>query len=522
MLFPLKKQRLTTGGRGPVMAASIESLLSEISSVEDPTEELQSLKTALYSVPVGTLRDSVSGQRLGVIFSLLNSNSREQVELCVDILERILVALSPVVLVQNYRAELQGGIKHNNDAVKILALTQIGRIVEHPDAVTEILDNTELLCTVIHSIGEEKISVAKQAIQSLSKLSHSKAGLDKLFQSEMLKTLKEVMAVSDVVRYRIYELVVEISSISPISFGYCVNSGLISQLLDELTGDDVLIRVTAVEMVTHLAQSLHGRQFLTNQGIMNQISNMIRGAETDPFSSLYLPGLVKFFGNVAIMDSPQQICETYPEFQNKVFEMALDSDPAVIGVALDTLGLLGSTVEGKQVFQKTGEKFKAVLVRMSHLASTEATELRVRSLEAISQLLTLQPEQQTEDLLALTESWFQLLSKQPVDMIHKISTQPFPELHCCALRIFTAIASQPWGQRLMMSTPGFMEFVLDRSTSQTKDAKDAKFELVGALVSSSSATEILGSQNCLRLKTYLREGPYYVTAVAVVGTEGAN
>ncbi|XP_072310733.1 26S proteasome non-ATPase regulatory subunit 5 [Eucyclogobius newberryi] len=504
------------------MAASVERLLNEISSVDDPVEELQGLKTALYSIPISTLGDSVSGQRLGVIFALLNSNSREQVELCVDILERILMALSPIHLVRMYRAELEGGVQHNNEAVKILALTLIGRILEHPKAITEILKSSDVLCAVIRAIGEEKISVAEQAIKSLCKLTHSKAGLDKLFQPDLLNTIKEVMVVSDVVRYRIYELVVKVSSVSPSSFTYCVDSGLISQLLGELTGDDIVIRVTAVEMVTNLAQSLHGRTFLTHEGIMDQISNMIRGAETDPFSSLYLPGLVKFFGNVAIMDSPQQVCETYPAFQNKVFEMALGSDPAMIGVALDTLGLLGSTVEGKQVLHKTGDKFKAVLVRMSHFANTEATEVRVRSLEAIAQLLTLQPEQQTEDLLALTESWFHLLSKQPLDMIHKISTQPFPELHVCAFRIFTAIASQPWGQRLIISTPGFMEFVLDRSTSPTKDAKDAKFELVGALVSSSSATEMLGSQNCLRLKTYLREGPYYVTAMAAVGTEGAN
>ena len=64
---------------------------------------------------------------------------------------------------------------------------------------------------------------------------------------------------------------------------------------------------------------------------------------------------MKFFGNLAITDSPQQVCETYPAFQNKVFEMALDPDPVLTGVALDTLGLLGSTVEGKQVLQKTGE-----------------------------------------------------------------------------------------------------------------------------------------------------------------------
>ncbi|KAF6729122.1 26S proteasome non-ATPase regulatory subunit 5 [Oryzias melastigma] len=504
------------------MAASIQSLLEEISSIEDPVEELQSLKTALLSIPVSALRDSLSGQRLDVIFSLLSSNDRQQVELCVEILDRILMALSPLHLVQNYRTELQGGLTHPNDTVKILALTQIGRMVEHPDAATEILNSEDVLRAIILCIGEEKMAVAKEAIGSLSKLSYSKPGLDKLFHSELLKVIKQVMATSDIIRYRVYELLVEISSASPISLGYCANTGLISQLLSELTGDDVLIRATAIEMVTSLAHSQHGRQYLAQQGIMDKISNMIRGAETDPFSSLYLPGLVKFFGNLAIMDSPQQVCESYPVFQSKVFEMALDTDPAMIGVALDTLGLLGSTVEGKQVLQKTGEKFKAVLARMSQLASSGATELRVRSLDAISQLLTLMPELQTEDLLALTESWFHLLSKQPMEMIRSISTQPFPELHCAALRIFTAVATQPWGQRLMINTPGFMEFILDRSTGQTKEAKDSKFELVGSLAGSSTAAEILGSQHYIRLKTYLREGPYYVSAVASVSTEGAD
>lgn len=51
---------------------------------------------------------------------------REQVELCVDILERLLMALSPMSLAQNYRVELQGGLTHPNETVKILALTQVG------------------------------------------------------------------------------------------------------------------------------------------------------------------------------------------------------------------------------------------------------------------------------------------------------------------------------------------------------------------------------------------------------------
>ncbi|KAJ8339138.1 hypothetical protein SKAU_G00359240 [Synaphobranchus kaupii] len=504
------------------MAASIGSLLSEISDFEDPIEELQNLKTAVLAIPLNLLGETVSGLRLEGLFSLLNTNDREQTELCVVILGRILQALDPLYLAQNCRTELRGGINHSDDSVRTLAMSQIGRIVEHPEAVTEILNNPNLLKDVIHCIGLEKMSVAKEAIGALSKLAHTKAGLDALFQSNLLKDLKDVMATDDVIRYRVYELVVDVSSVSPVSLGYCANSGFISQLLGELTGDDVLVRATAIATVTTLARSQHGRLYLAQQGIMDKISNMIIGAESDPFSSFYLPGLVKFFGNLAIMDSPQQICESYPAFLQKVFEMAMDQDPVMTGVALDTLGVLGSTVEGKQVLQKTGEKFQRVLKRMSQLARNATTEMRVRCLEAINLLLTLPAAQQTEDLLGLTECWFKALSSQAMDMFRGFSTQPFPELHCGALRIFTAIACQPWGQKLMVDTPGFVEFIVDRSTGQSKESKDAKFALVKALVNSTSTAEIFGNQHYLSLRVYVREGPYYVTAVSAVMVEGAE
>ncbi|KAL7844861.1 hypothetical protein SRHO_G00234000 [Serrasalmus rhombeus] len=504
------------------MAAAIERLLAELAESEEPMEELRSLRTAVSAAPLSGLRESLSAAQLGLLFSLLNTNDRQQIEVCVEILGRVLQVLDPAYLAQNCKAELQSGLSHPDDSVKVLALTQIGRVVSHTEGITEVLSSPEILRDVIHCVGAERIGVAKEAIAALSKLSNTKAGLDALFRSDLLKELKDVMAISDVIRYRVYELVVEVSSVSPVSLGYCANSSFISQLLEELTGDDVLIRATAIEMVTSLAQSQHGRLYLSQQGIMDKISNMIIAADSDPFSSFYLPGLVKFFGNLAIMDSPQQVCETYPAFLNMVFAMAMDPDPTQTPVALDTLGLLGGTVEGKQVLHKTGEKFKTALKRMSQLARDEATELRVRSLEAIAQLLTLPVERQTDDLLLLTESWFSYLSSQPMEMIRNISTQPFPELHCCALRIFTAIACQAWGQRLMMSTPGFAEWVVDRSVGKGKEAKDCKFELVGALLSSSSTREIFGAQNYLKLKSYLEEGPYYVSAVSAVTTEGAD
>ncbi|XP_053503918.1 26S proteasome non-ATPase regulatory subunit 5 [Ictalurus furcatus] len=504
------------------MAASIESLLAELAEEEDPVEGLRSLRTAVFATPVSSLRETLSVPQLGIIFSLLNTNDKEQIEVCVEILGRVLEVLDPAHLARNCRAELQSGLAHPDNSVKVLALTQIGRAVSDADGISEVMNNPEILQEVIQCIGAESIGVSKKAISALSKLSNTKAGLDALFRSDLLKKLNDVMAISDIVRYRVYELVVEISSVSPVSLGYCASSSFVSKLLEELTGDDVLIRATAIEMVTSLAQSQHGRQYLAQQGVMDKISNMIVGADSDPFSSFYLPGLVKFFGNLAIMDSPQQVCENYPAFLNMVFAMAMSPDSTQIPVALDTLGLLGGTVEGKQVLHKTGEQFTTVIKRMSRLAQDGATDLRVRSLEAIAQLLTLPVEQQTDDLLLLTESWFCSLSSEPLEMIRSISTQPFPELHCSALRVFTAIACQAWAQRMMISSPGFAEWVMERSVSKGKEAKDCKFQLVGALLSSSSTQEIFGAQNYLKLKTYLKEGPYFVNAIASVTTEGAD
>ncbi|XP_005627062.2 26S proteasome non-ATPase regulatory subunit 5 isoform X1 [Canis lupus familiaris] len=504
------------------MAAQALALLRELSRLEAPLEELRALHSVLQTVPLGELRAPAAELRLGPLFSLLHEDHREQTTLCVSILERLLQAMEPVHIARNLGADLQKGLTHPDDSVKILTLSQVGRIVENSDAVTEILNNGELLKQIVYCIGGDNLSVAKAAIKSLSKISLTQAGLEALFESNLLDDLKRVMKTNDIVRYRVYELIVEISSVSPESLTYCTTSGLVTQLLRELTGEDVLVRATCIEMVTSLAYTHHGRQYLAQEGVIDQISNIIVGADSDPFSSFYLPGFVKFFGNLAIMDSPQQICERYPVFVEKVFEMTESQDPTMIGVAVDTVGILGSNIEGKQVLQKTGTRFERLLMKIGYQAKNASTELKIRCLDAISSIFYIPPEQQTEDLLRMTESWFSALSRDPLELFRGISNQPFPELHCAALKVFTAIANQPWAQKLMFNSPGFVEYVMDRSVEHDKASKDAKYELVKALANSKTVAEIFGNPNYLRLRTYLSEGPYYVKPISTTAVEGAE
>lgn len=58
------------------MAASVEQLLSSLSGVEEPIEELRSLKTATLALPLSTLAERLPALRLEVIFSLMASPDR--------------------------------------------------------------------------------------------------------------------------------------------------------------------------------------------------------------------------------------------------------------------------------------------------------------------------------------------------------------------------------------------------------------------------------------------------------------
>lgn len=74
----------------------------------------------------------------------------------------------------------------------------------------------------------------------------------------------------------------------------------------------------------------------------------------------------------------------------------------------------------------------------------------------------------------------------------------------------------------MIASPGFVEFVVDRSVDPDKPSKEAKYELVKVLANSKTSAEIFGNQHYVKLRGYMHEGPYYVKAVSTTAVEGAD
>lgn len=53
------------------------------------------------------------------------TSRREQIEVCVEVLGRILQAQDPALLFHARKAELESGLEHPDDTVKLLTLTQV-------------------------------------------------------------------------------------------------------------------------------------------------------------------------------------------------------------------------------------------------------------------------------------------------------------------------------------------------------------------------------------------------------------
>jgi len=130
------------------------------------------------------------------------------------------------------------------------------------------------------------------------------------------------------------------------------------------------------------------------------------------------------------------------------------------------------------------------------------------------------------DLCALTEDWFGRLTQstnESLSVVLHIAQQPFGELRLPALRLVNVLAVLPWAQQLLIAHPGFLEYLLDRSTERGERAGlEAKYNIVTTLLASETTAASVAAELYQRLREYAREGPFYVRLEAQVAFESGQ
>lgn len=106
-------------------------------------------------------------------------------------------------------------------------------------------------------------------------------------------------------------------------------------------------------MLANLTVSQHALHFLDQQGVMGRLENLLIGTQADPLQDFLIPPIVKFFGTVAHFD-PKEVTEKHSSFLRITFDLLSSGDPALACIAVETVGFVGRTVEGKQTLDKQG------------------------------------------------------------------------------------------------------------------------------------------------------------------------
>ncbi|XP_043795396.1 26S proteasome non-ATPase regulatory subunit 5 [Apis laboriosa] len=491
--------------------------LGELNNVEEKKDILSEIKIKLESLNNRETEQISRNVDFSQLFTQLTSNNREYIDQVCEILKTLFGILELGEVYQRYSAEISQLIIHPIAEVRSLVLHEILCIVSNSQKISLIIKDISLLVAIINRIADENLMVAKCAMCIMKEIGKNSNGLQILYTGELLRSFARLLVKNDTISFRIYEVIVDVAKSSKEGLEASAQSGFLNSLFDILESEDILLQVNALEILTQLALTEEGLSYLEQQDVIRKLVQKIAQANENPLSNLLIPGLMKFFGNVACY-WPNEIFSKYPIVVSALFEVIESGDQTILGVALDTLGHVSMCVEGKYALQALGDAMPCALKKIAEIIQRMPTALRIRGLNNLALILTIQKIEQDNRILSLTKSWFDSLCDDPLGMIVALCRQPFADIRQAGLEVMAVLASQVWGQEYISSYPGLVEFLLDRNIESFKECKEAKYEVVKQLVEAEQ--DIFDANTMQRFREFVNQGPHYVDINTEIAIEG--
>ncbi|XP_071455423.1 26S proteasome non-ATPase regulatory subunit 5 [Hetaerina americana] len=517
--------------------------VNQLSNESKRSELLSELKTAIFSLNSSKLQSVTRGLPLDLIFDCLNSSDRNQINDACDVLYPLLSTIEPTCLLNEYEKVITRALGHPSPKLRGLVLKELCRVVRHSPQLAERICQEDIFLTIIETIGggpvssqepgkeqnainddeeeeQNEASAGRAAVNLMCALGCTPRGLA-LFSvgSVLLDAIMEQSNRSDVIRYRFYEVLVEIASSSPEGLSAVVDTRFLLLMMKEAMAEgsvDILTQANALQLLGKLASPEHGAHYIDEMGVAEALARKLARVNEDLLScSFVLPELLKFFGVIGHI-RPHEVLSTYPAFPATLFDTLSSSDVCMIGVAMETVCYVGMTAKGKQaLYSQYGKQMAKFMRRLGELIVILPTPLRVSALNGLSSLMTLKAEEQDKELLAITQRWFDGMSPTKLgstqwasaELVASICRQPFTELQLAALQVFLSISVLPWGQRLIATCPGLLELLTSYDNEEGK-VRESKYAVSKALLGSPSTTNSLSESQMLRLETFVRAGPH--------------
>ena len=142
---------------------------------------------------------------------------------------------------------------------------------------------------------------------------------------------------NETVKFRIYDLMIRISSISDHAFELCETTGLLHQFLNELKSDDLLVKINAIELLNEVAATPAGLDFLEKANLVDGIAAILDNEdEADVAVVLVKCSIIKFIGNLGENTQVpfKQLSEQYGILDKMERIMDTDNDEILVSIGI--------------------------------------------------------------------------------------------------------------------------------------------------------------------------------------------
>ena len=269
---------------------ALSAMLQDLRRGENVVSTLQSLNSLLEATPSSAeVLEIASFISLRLLFNYLSTTDEDQIQACCPVLDKIFSKM-PVADMCQYEQYFELGLQHTSEDVRKMTL-RILRKNSSDEGLQAMVVAPTMLHLITQVLGDSSLECATLATEIFLQVVRNPQELDVKRRQAFLVDLEGLLSMSDIVRYRVYELAVKMALSSGDAFEFVQSSGLLQRLVKELDLDDVLVRMNCIELLATLMESSEGAQFLESEQVVRRLHTQLLSAQQDPFGSLIIPGV---------------------------------------------------------------------------------------------------------------------------------------------------------------------------------------------------------------------------------------
>lgn len=236
--------------------------------------------------------------------------------------------------------------------------------------------------------------------------------------------------------------------------------GALEPLFAIILSDDVLLKLSVIQVLGEFAKSLDGFQVLVDAGVVDNMAQALSDPD-DPMASLLLPGVLDFFATLA--RTPGMDFAGMAQrgaLLECVAREVYSADPALQGAAIGAIGSLGQSESGLQLLATGHAPYNgcaSLTASAALLASVDGgkADIQIAALNASALCLGAQTDAvSSASRHEFYKAWSQSLKGgvSAPTLLLKLVALPFDDVRGAAYHVIQSIASHAWGVRALAST----------------------------------------------------------------------